>query len=122
MTDPRTEAINELEAWWANQSALEAEGVIPKAIEYGSHSLTQYGRMVARLQGREVDDEEAQELGCWMYLVGKVERWSDAVLRGERPSGDTLHDAGVYIKMAQRIRVTGSWPGQPRYKHGEAQY
>lgn len=110
MTD--IEAINELEEWWADQARLEAEGVVPKAIEYGANSLTQVGRMVARLQGRTVDDEEAQELGCWMYLVGKVERWSDAVLRGDRPSGDTLHDIGVYTKMAQRIRLTGEWPGR----------
>jgi hypothetical protein len=114
--------IAELEKWWADRAALESEAAVPKAIEYGSNSLMEVGRKMGRLQGREVTEEEALELGCWSYLIGKVERWTDAVLRGERPSDDTLHDIAVYTKMAQRIRDTGSWPGKPRtYKHGEEQ-
>jgi hypothetical protein len=103
----------ELKAWWKERAHLEAEAVIPKAVEYGSNSLMQLGRMVARLQGREVDDAEALELGCWVNTVQKVERWTDAVLRGDRPSDDTPYDIGVYVRMAQRVRDVGGWPFGP---------
>lgn len=100
-----------LTEWWLKRAEREANEVVPKAVEYGSNSLMQVGRKMAQLQGRTVADDEALELGCWSYAIGKVERWTDAVMRGERPSDDTLHDIGVYIKMAQRIRDAGSWPG-----------
>lgn len=114
-------AIPELELrnWWKNRALVEAEAVVPKAIEYGSNSLMQLGRTVARLQGREVDDAEALELGCWINVVQKVERWSDAVLRGDRPSDDTPYDAGVYIRMMQRIREVGGWPFGPDNKENQ---
>ena len=100
-----------LTTWWLARAQREAEEVVPKAVEYGSNSLMQVGRKMAQLQGREVNDDEALELGCWSYLIGKVERWTDAVMRGDRPSDDTLHDVAVYVKMAQRVRDVGSWPG-----------
>jgi hypothetical protein len=101
----------DLEDWWLEQAGLEAEGVIPKAIEYGSNSLAEQGHLIARLQGREVTEEEALELGAFIYAFGKMQRWCDAVLRQERPSDDTINDIAVYTKMTQRIRYTGSWPG-----------
>lgn len=103
----------ELVAWWEGRAGAEAAAVVPKAVEYGSNSLMQLGRMQARLQGREVADAEALELGCWINLVQKVERWSDAVLRGDRPSEDTMFDIGVYTRMAQRVRDVGGWPFGP---------
>lgn len=114
MTAPQRQ-IAELEKWWHDQSAREAEAVVPKAHEYGSNSLLKMGLLVARLQSRDpatVSDEEALELGCFIYSYGKMLRWEDAVLRQERPSDDTLHDIGVYTKMAQRIRYAGTWPGE----------
>lgn len=102
-----------LQQWWLDRAKEEAQAVVPKAVTYGSNSLLQLGRKMAQLQGREASDEEAMELGCWVYAVGKIERWTDAVMRGERPSDDTLYDIGIYIKMAQRIRDAGSWPGLP---------
>lgn len=104
-------AAGQLTQWWLDRARDEAAQVAPKAAEYGSNSLAQMGRKMAQLQGRQVGDEEALELGCWAYMIGKVERWTDAVMRGERPSDDTLHDIAVYTKMAQRIRATGDWPG-----------
>lgn len=108
--DPR---VKELEDWWIDRASVEAAGAVPKAIEYGSNSLKGQGLLVARLQGREgtISDEEALELGCFIYTFGKMQRWCDAVLRQERPSNDTIHDIAVYTKMTQRIRDTGSWPG-----------
>lgn len=97
--------------WWMDRAEEEARSVVPKAVEYGSNSLMQLGRKMAQLQGREVADDEALELGCWANLVQKVERMTDSVMRGERCSDDTIYDVGIYIKMVQRIRDAGSWPG-----------
>lgn len=97
--------------WWLKRAKEEAESVVPKAVEYGSNSLMQLGRKMAQLQGREVGDDEALELGCWANLIQKVERMTDSVMRGERCSDDTVYDIGIYIKMVQRIRDVGSWPG-----------
>ena len=67
--------------------------------------------MLGRTMRREVNAEEAAELGVFFYLIGKVARWQSAIERGERPSDDTLFDVGVYVRMAQRIRSHGGWPG-----------
>lgn len=101
----------ELFDWWATTARKDAEMVVPKSVEYGSNSLEQVGRKMAQLQGREVTKAEALELGCWSYAIGKMERWTDAVMRGETPSIDTLVDLGVYTTMARRIREVGDWPG-----------
>ena len=101
----------ELKKWWMGRAKQEIENIVPKAREYGSNSLAQIGHKVAQLQGRDVGEEEALELGCWIYAVGKMERWTDAVLKGHRPSADTLMDLGVYSKMAIRIAESGTWPG-----------
>ena len=102
-----------LTTWWLDRAQEEAGSVVPKAIAYGSNSLMQLGRKMAQLQGREITDDEALELGCWVNTVQKIERWTDSVMRGERCSDDTIYDAGVYLKMVQRIRDVGSWPGLP---------
>lgn len=109
MADASIESV--VTEWWLKRAKEEAESVVPKAIEYGSNSLMQLGRKMAQLQGREVGDDEALELGCWVNLVQKVERVTDSVMRGERCSDDTVYDIGIYIKMVQRIRDVGSWPG-----------
>lgn len=100
----------EVRVWWLNGAHHDIEMVVPKSIEYGSNSLTQLGHKIAQLQGRTVDDTEARELGLWINEVQKVERWTDAVMRGDRPSDDTLTDIKVYATMAQRNRETGDWP------------
>lgn len=69
------------------------------------------GIVCAVCRGTVTKDEEIYaELGIWFYLVGKMARWRSAVRRGERVSDDTLHDIGVYARMAQRVRETGRWP------------
>lgn len=108
----RSAVAADLEAWWEAQAQDEIMAVVPKAVEYGSNSLAEQGRLIARLQGREAGHEEALELGAFVYAFGKMQRWCDSVLRGERPSDDTIYDIGVYVKMAQRVRATGDWPGQ----------
>jgi len=101
----------ELTAWWLELAHTEIRRTVPKAVEYGSTDLADIGRELARIAGREVADDEAAELGIFFYIRGKLARWSDAIARGERPSDDTLFDLGVYVRMAQRVRQAGGWPG-----------
>lgn len=100
-----------LTEWWLQQAHEEIDRTVPKAIEYSSTDLMDIGHDLARGWGREVDDEEAAELGVFFYLRGKVARWVGAVTAGHRVSDDTLFDIGVYVRMAQRIRFAGGWPG-----------
>lgn len=104
-------AAERLTDWWMTQALREAEAVVPKAVEYGANSMIEVGRSMARLAKREVSDEEAIELAVMFYVAGKLGRWIDAAAEGNRPSDDTIYDIGIYIKMAQRNRDVGSWPG-----------
>lgn len=97
-------------AWWVDLAKTDIEAIAPKSLAYGSNSLEQLGHKLAQLSGRTIDSEEAQELGCWINAVQKIERWTDAVMRGERPADDTLMDLMIYTGMARRIRENGSWP------------
>lgn len=101
----------DLRVWWLHQATTEINRTVPKVVEYGATDLVEIGRTLAANMGREVSDEEATELGIYFYLVGKLARWTDAVRRQERPSDDTLFDLGVYVRMAQRNRSAGGWPG-----------
>lgn len=101
----------QLRAWWYDLAKTEIDRTVPKAVEYSSTDLADIGHQLARTAGRQVTDEEAAELGIFFYIQGKLSRWAGAVTNGQRPSDDTLFDLGVYIRMAQRIRAAGSWPG-----------
>ncbi len=101
----------QLANWWRQAAEREIEQTVDKAVEYGSTDLIDIGRNIARLSGREVDDQEAAELGVFFYLEGKLARWRSAIVEDRRVSDDTLLDIGVYDRMAQRIRYAGSWPG-----------
>ena len=100
-----------LTTWWVDLARFEAAQVVPKAIEYGATDLEEIGRTLGQTIGRDLPAAEAAELGVFFYLVGKMARWTDAIKTGRRVSDDTLHDIGVYVRMAQRIRHSGSWPG-----------
>lgn len=118
---PTFEALNEigieptladrLADWWRTKAESEIEQTVAKAIEYGATDLIDIGRDLARVAGRQLDDQEAAEWGIFFYLLGKVSRWRSAIERGDRPSDDTLLDIGVYVRMAQRVRESGGWPG-----------
>lgn len=110
-SDVLSATVDDLAEWWRQRAQTEIQRTVPKAIEYGAHDLVEIGRTLARCMNRQVSDEEMAELGIYFYLVGKVARWTDAVTRGDRPSDDTLFDIGVYIRMAQRVRAAGGWPG-----------
>lgn len=100
----------ELRTWWMGQALREIEATVPKAVEYGSTDLVDIGSQMGRFIKRDLTDAEAAELGCWFYLVGKMARATAALERGDWPSDDTILDAGVYLKMIQRIRQSGGWP------------
>jgi len=115
MTDEdRRRTHDVLRDWWLERAQQEIEKTVPKAIEYSSVDLTEYGRTLALVLGRgDVTAEEATEIGIWGYMVGKVARWTGAIKEGRRPSDDTLLDISVYTKMAQRNRDVGGWPHAP---------
>jgi len=107
----------ELRTWWFTKASAEADQTVAKAIEYGSDDLVEIGRQMAtvlHLEGPYSTDAELAELGVYFYIIGKLARWTSAIRRGDRPSDDTLLDIGVYVRMAQRIRDAGGWPGTDR--------
>lgn len=106
-----TSAAHELAEWWRETAENEIEQTVSKAVEYGATDLVDIGRTLARVAGREIPDSEAAEWGIFFYLEGKLSRWRSAIERGDLPSFDTLLDIGVYARMAQRVRMTGGWPG-----------
>lgn len=101
----------ELRDWWLELAEQEAQRVIPKTIEYGATDLIDLGRDLAECAKREVTDAQAAELGIYFYLRGKFARWRDAIIRGDQVSDDTLFDIAIYVRMAQRVRSHGGWPG-----------
>jgi hypothetical protein len=103
--------IDSLTAWWLRIASEETEAVVSKAIEYGATDLLDLGREIARINGWTMTDAECAEAGVYVYLRGKVSRWTAALTEGRPVSDDTLHDIGVYVRMAQRIREVGGWPG-----------
>lgn len=108
--------VDALQDWWIERARQEIEQVGPKAVEYGPNSMIEVGRAMGRMSGRDLTDEEAIEVACMFYISGKLGRWVDAVAHGKRPSDDTIHDIGIYIKMAQRNREVGGWPFAPEEK------
>lgn len=109
--DEASRLAAELERWWGERAEDEIVRTVPKAVEYGSGDLVEIGRDLANLMGRQVTDQEAAELGIYFYMRGKFARWADAIARGVPVSDDTLFDLGVYVRMAQRVRSHGGWPG-----------
>lgn len=100
--------------WWETKAHDEVQPLLAKMTEYGgvgrAEDLVAIGRQMAALQGREVDDAEATELGIFFYVTGKMGRWQTAVRDAFPVSDDTLLDIGVYVRMAQRAREVGGWP------------
>lgn len=111
LPSPRDRQVIELADWWRETAESEIKQTVAKAIEYGATDLIDIGRSLARVAGREVDDQTAAEWGIFFYLEGKLSRWRSAMERGDVASFDTLLDIGVYARMAQRVRQVGSWPG-----------
>jgi hypothetical protein len=95
--------------WWKDHAADEAEKTVSKMLEYGSGDLIAIGHSVTKLADRPVvTDDEAFEIGCLFYLIGKMERVISAVSHSYNASDDTWFDIAVYAKMVQARRA-GAW-------------
>ena len=99
--------------WWTRNAEATATATATKCAEYGSHDLYGIGHNVAKLKGQTVTDEQAFELGCLFYILGKIERAMSAAERGEHASDDTWFDLAVYATMIQAHRA-GVWIGQKK--------
>lgn len=97
--------------WWKRQAGETALATAKKCAEYGSHDLYGIGHAVARMTNREISNDEAFELGCLFYVLGKIERAVSAAQRGERASDDTWFDLSVYATMVRAHRA-GVWIDQ----------
>lgn len=111
--DPENVIGDDIEQWWTRKAMGEISDMVAKTREYGGSGkaldLIGIGRDLAAVAGREVDDQEATEIGIWFYIRGKVGRAMAAVADGRLPSDDTIHDLLVYGRMLQRVRETGVW-------------
>lgn len=107
-----------LRDWWVDIAHKEVEAITDKMSEYGGAGravdLIDIGRDLLRAMAAPAAYVESEELcaevGIYFYLRGKIARWTAALVEGRRVSDDTLHDIGVYARMAQRVRETGGWP------------
>lgn len=103
------DAIDELHRWWTDSAWDEAEQTIAKMQEYGSGDLVALGQLIRRLSHLDpLPAVEAMQLGCLMYLAGKLERAVEAVRNGRPVSADTWFDIRVYAKMADAA-ACGVW-------------
>jgi hypothetical protein len=98
--------------WWRAKAESEIEQTVAKAVEYGSTDLVDIGTNLLRLTGQQpTTDAVAAELGIYFYIEGKLARWRSAIMEGRQVSEDTMLDIGIYVRMAQRVRESGGWPG-----------
>ncbi len=102
-------APTSLADWWQTTADDDLAACVPKMREYGSRDLSELGNWLGALMGWELDTAKATELGCIMYLVGKLARVHEALARREMPSEDTMHDITVYSMMARCARDRGGW-------------
>ncbi len=96
---------NRLRKWWIDHATTEADGMITKLDEYGTGDLHEIGAQLAKLNGREVTQAQAYELGVMFYLIGKMQRVITAAHLERDASDDTWHDIAVYAKMVLARRA-----------------
>lgn len=84
--------------------------MLQKAAEYGSVELIEAGRTLSSIMSiDDIPDSWAAENQIYMYVTGKLGRWTAAMRRGEQVSQDTIHDIFVYCLMVLKLRETGEW-------------
>lgn len=115
--DGNEEVTLGLGAWWMDKSQAEADMAVEKSREYGSIDLKIMGHAMVEMlgsQGRlgeELPEEFGIEMAIAFYVLGKISRIVAAFNEGRLPNIDSWDDISVYARMAQRVRVTGAWPG-----------
>lgn len=101
-----------LEAWWIDHAWDEAHHTVEKMVRYGSRDLVVLGNTIRQMSDRPtLPALQAMELGCLIYLQGKIGRAVENIRQGREIDPDTWFDAAVYAKMAQAARA-GAWPVQ----------
>lgn len=109
MGDGPMSSNSTLHTWWLEHAQDEARQTVRKMAEYGSGDLIGIGAAVTHMADRQpVSDDEAFEIGCLFYLIGKIERAISATNRGDTASDDTWFDIAIYAKMVQARRA-GAW-------------
>lgn len=94
--------------WWMRTAEVDLAEFLPKLQEYGAHDLEEHGRIVALFaEHSDLDYNSWGELGCIIYLHGKLARALEAYQHGRLPSNDTLKDIAVYAQMARAYRERG---------------
>lgn len=110
--EPEEEELGLLRLWWVAKGHEDAALITEKYKEYGNTALLEVGQQLADVMGREdITKAEAQELGIWFFMMGKMARLKSAILRGDQASEDTWQDLTCYSMMGRRIRSEGGWPG-----------
>lgn len=115
--EPEPDTFQELKIWWLSIAENEADSVIPKTVEYGAggaDNMVMLGQVLATsATGGAWSPSKAKaiELAAAFYTLSKVTRWINALTHGQDASDDTLHDIACYLKIAQRTRKVGGWPG-----------
>lgn len=100
---------SDLQTWWLDDAEDAARQTIVKMLEYGSGDLVSLGQHIRRMSDRApLHPVESMELGCLVYILGKVERAVEAVAAGRPIKDDTWFDLEVYAKMARAARA-GKW-------------
>lgn len=109
--EPVEDAIHDIQVWWESQANKDAVLVSEKFKEYGTTALSDLGYQMAELMGWDRPSrQEAQELAVYYFMLGKMARWKNALLRGEGVSNDTLTDLACYAMIARKARHSGGWP------------
>ena len=107
--DLSEDSSESLSSWWIDHAIDEARRTCAKMAEYGSSDLVALGRTYAHMAGIPAPAAvEAMEIGCLIYLLGKVNRAVESVRQHRPILLDTWFDTAVYAKMAQAARA-GAW-------------
>ena len=96
--------------WWMMTANEDANLIVRKYEGYGDHSLTGLGRELAELTGREATRGQMQQLAIYYFLLGKMARLKNALLKGEQASDDTWQDITCYAMMGRKIQQHDGWP------------
>jgi len=101
--------------WWITRSEMELQKLLPKVNEYSATDLMIVGSTLGGLWrgDRSPSAEVSLELASAFYALGKVSRAFGAYQAGQLPTLDTWEDAAIYVRIIQRVRSSGGWPGSP---------
>ena len=116
---PEDPAERELLEWWLSTAYADFKSTVPKILEYGGDSKVRPGsadlhligdNLATLLSWDDADEATKQELGCWLYLQGKIARLVSNYQQQQPGKPDTWFDGTIYTMMARRLQAVGRWP------------